>query len=43
LVPLELIETNPLPLLKIPVSVSELNVMEGTAAVPSGNVPPAFK
>ena len=43
LVPLELKEINPLPLLNIPVSKSSVNVIEGTEAVPSGNVPPAFK
>ena len=42
LVPLEVTETNPLPLLNIPVSVSVVNVIEGTAADPSGNVPPAL-
>jgi hypothetical protein len=41
--PLAEIETNPDPLLNIPVSVSSENVIEGTAVVPSGNVPPAFK
>ena len=41
MVPLEVIETNPLPLLNIPVSVSELNVIEGTATVPSGKPPTA--
>ena len=29
--------------LKKPVSVSSVNVIEGTETVPSGNVPPAFK
>ena len=43
LTPLAAIETNPDPLLNIPVSVSSENVIEGTEVVPSGNVPPAFR
>ena len=43
LTPLATIETNPDPLLNIPVSKSSENVIEGTAVVPSGNVPPAFR